>query len=417
MRWTELPEFKSLPAGWEVVSLLQKASFVAGQSPSSELYNTSGHGLPFLQGNADFGAEHPHPLIYCERPTKKCAVGDTLISVRAPVGELNRANQVYGLGRGLGALHATEIDPDYLFFGMHRWRRPLFRAAQGSTFDAVTGRHFKQLRIAIPIQRREQERIVEIINAAKTAVGDCLSKLAAARRLKTALMQQLFTRGIPARHKKFTKTKWIHAPAKWDVLPLREMAEIVSGFTMGRDLSGNELVSLPYLTVINVQEGRLDLSCIEPVAVKASEVEDLLLRPNDVLMTEGGDRDKLGRGCIWRGELEKCVFQNHIFRIRFKPDTYLPELFHFLLQSWQAKNYFYAHAKQTSNLCTINKRELRRFPVPKPQPDEQNEMLALLKTAEANLQAIAAELKSLQRLKTSLLQNLLTGKVRIKMED
>jgi len=95
-------------------------------------------------------------------------------------------------------------------------------------------------------------------------------------------------------------------------------------------------------------------------------------------VTEGGDRDKLGRGCIWRGELEKCVFQNHIFRIRFKPDTYLPELFHFLLQSWQAKNHFYAHAKQTSNLCTINKRELRRFPVPTPQPDEQNEMLALL---------------------------------------
>ena len=74
--------------------------------------------------------------------------------------------------------------------------------------------------------------------------------------------------------------------------------------------------------------------------MKVSELEGLLLRFGDVLMTEGGDRDKLGRGGIWRGQIQPCVYQNHIFRIRFSPDTYDPELFHFLLQTWQAKNYF-----------------------------------------------------------------------------
>src|SRR5262249_31569677 len=122
---------------------------------------------------------------------------------------------------------------------------------------------------------------------------------------------------------------------------------------------------------------------------------------------------KLGRGAMWSGQIDPCVYQNHIFRIRFMPDTYKPELFHFLIQTWQAKNYFYAHAKQTNNLCTINSRELKRFSFCEPCPEEQDEMIAILTAVDEQIDTATAEISAVERVKQSLLQNLLTGKVRV----
>jgi type I restriction enzyme S subunit len=130
-------------------------------------------------------------------------------------------------------------------------------------------------------------------------------------------------------------------------------------------------------------------------------------------MTEGGDRDKLGRGGMWREEIMPCSYQNHIFRIRLDTEKYKPELFHFLIQTYQAKSYFYGHAKQTSNLCTINSRELKNWPVPIPPMSEQERMIEGLQSVE-NLETLKnAKYEVLQKIKKSLLQNLLTGKIRI----
>jgi len=413
MRWAHLPEFDFLPSEWELVSLTEVADVIAGQSPPSETYNDKGNGLPFLQGNADFGEYHPEPIIWCEKPNRVCLPGSTLISVRAPVGELNRADQEYAIGRGLAAIQVRDIDPDYLHYGMLRWARTLIRAGQGTTYDAVTSRHFRQIKIPRPKNENEQKAIAKIIKAVDESIVRTREELEAARRLKTTLMQQLFTRGIPGKHQRFLKTKWLHFPTSWDVQKLGALAKIKSGFTMGRDLSRHECIAVPYVTVINVQEGYFELSNISTAHIKKSELENVSLCSGDILMTEGGDRDKLGRGAIWTGEIEPCSYQNHIFRIRFNNDLYKPKLLHFYLQSWQAKNYFYAHAKQTNNLCTINSRELKKFPIAIPDPQEQEKMLGVLESSEHLLQTLEDKVEKQKMLKKSLLQNLLTGKMRV----
>jgi type I restriction enzyme S subunit len=116
---------------------------------------------------------------------------------------------------------------------------------------------------------------------------------------------------------------------------------------------------------------------------------------------------------MWREEIAPCSYQNHIFRVRLSTDEYKPELFHFLIQTYQAKNYFYAHAKQTSNLCTINSRELKNWPVPIPPMSEQERMVEALQAAEKQETAVEQKVETLQQVKKSLLQNLLTGKIRI----
>ncbi|OPY65038.1 MAG: Type-1 restriction enzyme EcoKI specificity protein [Syntrophorhabdus sp. PtaU1.Bin050] len=263
----------------------------------------------------------------------------------------------------------------------------------------------------------EQTEIATVLKMADEAILAAEAKLTAAKRVKTALMQQLFTRGIPGRHRDFVHTKWFSAPASWSSRQLRQISKIESGFTMGRDLSGHETAEVAYLTVVNVLEGAFDLANIAQVIVKQTELDGLLLRDGDILMTEGGDRDKVGRGGLWHGQIQPCVYQNHIFRVRLAPGTYKPELFHFLLQTWHAKNYFYSHAKQTSNLCTINSREVKRFPLFEPSEDEQDEMIALLSASDDQVRAVEGEIAVLHRLKRSLLQNLLTGKVRVKLPE
>jgi type I restriction enzyme S subunit len=259
----------------------------------------------------------------------------------------------------------------------------------------------------------EQQQIARVLRNIRELIRATYAKLEAARKLKKALVQNLFTRGMSGRPSEVFRTKWFEVPSTWKERRLAAVASVEAGFTMGRDLSGNETVEVPYLTVVNVQEGTLALTEIECVTVKRTELEGLLLRPGDILMTEGGDRDKLGRGGIWRGEIEPCVYQNHIFRVRLMADTYLPELFHFFIQSWHVKKYFYAHAKQTNNLCTINSRELKRLPLFEPSKDEQKEMIAILQAADDEIVAVQTEIEKLNEVRRSLLQNLLTGQARV----
>jgi len=262
----------------------------------------------------------------------------------------------------------------------------------------------------------EQKSIAEAIRESDRALAMAREELVAVQRMKTGLMQQLFTKGVPGRHKQYKRSKWLRMPNTWAIRPLYELADVTSGFTMGRDLSKHKTVTVPYVTVINVQDGFFNLSNIGTVQIKESELETGLLKANDILMTEGGDRDKLGRGAIWIGQIHPCAYQNHVFRVRFRSDEYLPKLFHYLIQSWQSKRYFFSHAKQTSNLCTINSRELKRFPIGIPGSDEQVEIVDLLDGCEATLDATGKKIESLLRLKNSLLQNLLTGKVRVNLE-
>lgn len=127
------------PFDGEQVKLGDVATLVLGQSPSSESYNTTGEGLPFYQGNADFGNEHPSTKVWCTEPKKTAEAGDLLLSVRAPIGAVNTAIETCCIGRGVAAIKPDTkcIDPNYLKAQLLA-RRPLLESmGTGSTFKAV----------------------------------------------------------------------------------------------------------------------------------------------------------------------------------------------------------------------------------------------------------------------------------------
>lgn len=160
---------------------------------------------------------------------------------------------------------------------------------------------------------------------------------------------------------------------RWQFRKLGRLADVVSGVTKGQKFNGRKTVEVPYLRVANVQDGYLDLSEIKLIRALPSEVEKYTLQPGDVVMTEGGDYDKLGRGAIWRGEIEGCIHQNHVFRVRVDRECLLPQFFAAYLQSTEAKLYFLGASKQTTNLASINMTQLRALPVPLPPMELQRD--------------------------------------------
>lgn len=168
-----------------------------------------------------------------------------------------------------------------------------------------------------------------------------------------------------------------HLPDSWRVVPLGSITELRSGVTKGRRLHPDEVIELPYLRVANVKAGELQLDEVKTIPVRPSEVEKYRLHIGDVLLTEGGDWDKLGRSAIWSGEMEVCLHQNHIFRARPLDAGISSAWLSLVTNSPYGRAYFQSKAKRTTNLASINMTELREAPIPLPPPDTQRELVEL----------------------------------------
>ncbi|MFM7605379.1 MAG: restriction endonuclease subunit S [Prosthecobacter sp.] len=182
-------------------------------------------------------------------------------------------------------------------------------------------------------------------------------------------------------------------PSSWIRVRFEDIAITAGGVTLGRKLGDRKTVTLPYLRVANVKRGEIDLGVIKEVTIADEEIERYALRENDLLMTEGGDWDKVGRAAIWKGEIPICLHQNHVFRSRMRSSEILPVWFEHYFNSPKGRRYFESAAKQTTNLASINMRQVRACPVPLPPLAEQeriaakvDELMALCDRLEAQQQ-------------------------------
>lgn len=146
---------------------------------------------------------------------------------------------------------------------------------------------------------------------------------------------------------------------------LSDIATIFSGLTKGRKTNEKDLFDVPYLRVANAQDGYFDLREIKSIKATKREIEQYQIIKRDILITEGGDPDKLGRGAVWEGEENTFIYQNHLYRIRLTDERkYSAYWLIYLLSSSYGKYYFLRQAKQTTGIATINKSQVSNFPIP-----------------------------------------------------
>jgi type I restriction enzyme, S subunit len=204
-------------------------------------------------------------------------------------------------------------------------------------------------------------------------------------------------------------------PNGWMVSPLKNICNIIGGVTKGKNFKGRQTISLPYLRVANVQDGYLNLKEIKYIDVLPSDKDKYALQYGDILYTEGGDKDKLGRGTIWKEEVKDCIHQNHVFRARPLSTEYNSRYIAYFSQTKSAKNYFYKYAKQTTNLASINLTVLSKLPVPICSLHSQQiivqEIESRLSVCDNIQEAISISLQQAEALKQSILKRAFEGEL------
>jgi type I restriction enzyme S subunit len=305
------------------------------------------------------------------------------------------------------------IDPAFLYFWLRspRMVKLVEKFAEGSTYPNLKKSEYEKIPVVVP-PLAEQRQIAAVLSAVQRAIERQERLIALTAELKKALMHKLFTEGTRGELQK-QQTRFGPVPASWNVVALGECCQVQTGIAKGRKVNADDAITVPYLRVANVQDGRLDLTEVKLITIRKSEFPRFSLCPGDVVLTEGGDLDKLGRGFIWNGQVAECVHQNHIFAVRPDPSRLSSEFIAYQTQSTYGKRYFLSVAHKTTNLACINTSKLKAFPVLLPTGAEQKEIVTILQLLDRRQSIAVDTLVAMRSLFRTLLHQLMTAQVRV----
>ncbi|WP_172557540.1 restriction endonuclease subunit S [Vibrio fluvialis] len=246
-----------------------------------------------------------------------------------------------------------KVDTNYLYYFLKSKKNDFIRDGVGGAQPNISATYLKTVSFPLP-PLETQKQIAAVLEKADQLRKDCQQMEQELNSLAQSVFIDMFGDQLTSSHE-----------------VLGNVSNVVSGVTKGQKHNNKVIVKVPYMRVANVQAGYLNLNEIKEIEVKESDVEKYKLEVGDVLLTEGGDHDKLGRGAIWNGEVDNCIHQNHVFRVRLNTELYTSQWFNGYLKTDFAKRYFLKCAKKTTNLASINITQLKGLPMPNVDIKEQ----------------------------------------------
>lgn len=415
-----------VPDGWQRVALTDVAELGTGHTPSRQHPEYWDGDIPWI-GIRDAGAHHGSTIddtaqhvtnLGLANSAARLLPKDTVcLSRTASVGYVVKMGRPMATSQDFVTWTCSEaLDPDYLMYALLAEGEGLRSFGEGSTHTTIYFPEVKAFHIDLP-PLAEQRRIVAKLDALTARLARARAELdrvpALATNLRRSTLTQAFSGALTTPWREEEVPSGGQYPASWQVRELGQISEIQGGIQVGKKRPlGTVLVEAPYLRVANVQRGWLRLDEIKTLGVTVEERKRLTLQNGDILMNEGGDRDKLGRGWVWHDQINGCIHQNHVFRIRLKDRGFPPEFVsHFANEFGQ--QYFIDQGTQTTNLASISKTKVAALPVPIPPTDEANEIVRLISAAFAradHLEGQAARARSLlDRLEAALLARAFRG--------
>ncbi len=384
------------------VRVVDRALVLMGQSPPSSACSESSDGLPFIQGNAEFGTRYPVPRVRCSSPTRIADAGDLLLSVRAPVGELNEATTHTVIGRGLSAIRFSLKDRRFAWHALKWSASALNQVAQGSTFAAVSRQDVESLEI--PWHGASNERIAAVLDTVDEAIATIEAVIAKLKQVRAGLLQDLLTRGLdeqgrfrdPTAHpRQFQDSPLGRIPSAWEVRRLDQLVEVLDHMRV--PVSGEERSmrsgNVPYYGANGLQ-GWIDGFLFD---------EPLILIAED-----GGNFDDFATRPIAYRIAGKSWVNNHAHILRASDGNVLD----FILLTLEHRDIRRYIAGSTRSKLT--QRELRSIKIASPiAVGEQRRIAAVAANIDQRSSSEVAELAKLKLLKSGLMTDLLTGRVRV----
>jgi type I restriction enzyme S subunit len=402
-----------VPEGWEETKLGHVASLTMGQSPSSDTYNTEAIGLPFFQGKADFGSRNPRVRYWCNKPTKVADEGSILFSVRAPVGEVNITTTTCCIGRGLTGIKAASADQEFLYQKL-QYVKPLFALlSQGSTFEAVNGGEMKEFPLTLP-PLPEQKKIAAILASVDEVIEKTRAQIDKLKDLKTGMMQELLTKGIGSDgvpHTEFKDSPVGRIPASWDVLAISAVcSEIVD--CVNKTAPVVDYVT-PYrmIRTTNVRDGRIKTEGLRYVTPETFNLwtRRLKLEAGDLIFTREAPVGECGllqeATGLFLGQ------RTMVYRVNKNKMSNF-----FLLYSMQSE-YCQSQLSDLSGGSTtphLRVPDCSKILLKVPLISEQKLISESIRGADSLLEKQQDKIAELNSLKKALMQDLLTGKVRVR---
>ena len=402
------------PAPVKTIRLGNRILILSGAAFSST-YFAPDRGVPLIR-NRDVGSSRtelryfgPYDKRYLVQP------GDLVVRMDGEFAAARWRGHTALLNQRVARVSVVDqgVDPSFLYHAIQRPLMLIQRETAGTTVKHLSASQIAAIEV-LDFPLAEQRAIAAVLDAIDEAIERTEEVIAATERLRDALLHELLTRGLPGRHSEWADVPGLGTvPACWDVVRLGEVADVQTGRAVNRKSPRNGNVAVPYLSVANVKDGYLDLNGVKTMLVSLNDLERYGLQVGDVLFTEGGDADKLGRGTVWQGEIEPCLHQNHVFAVRPHDDLLLSSFLSASASSDRGRRYFLGAAKQTTNLASINSTQLKSMPLPLPTLPEQRAIDAALGGVDGAIERAREERAGLHSLQASSADALLTGRVRV----
>ncbi len=395
----EIPDLLPNHGGWSPITIHFDGSIV----PRTVKGNVSFKGKVF--------AAYPGDLVFSKIDARNGAIG--LMPNDIPCGVVTSEYPVY-------QIDTQTIEPEYLALLL---RTIEFRRLVNNLVSGTSGRkrvqpdQFVQLEIPLPDRAIQQTLVSDykqtIIEANALEMRASEIETEAKREFEIQLGITLAELGIrpsafiiwfsQAERWTVESNQLIHmghqtSPlSSYPIVLLKDIAEVVYGLQIS-PARRPSLNAVPYLRVANVQRGRLDLSVVKQMEVSRQEAEKYALQFGDILLCEGNSAELVGRGAIWQGEIEVCLHQNHVLRVRLNQELALPEFILHYINSSAGQSYFRSKAKRTTNLASINSREVANMPVPLPPLDIQQALLSKFRNTQAEVGQLRTRASALREL-------------------
>ena len=413
-----------LPENWCWTRLGDITEIVGGGTPSSSVTEYYCNGLiPWispadLSGYTDIyisrGAKNITELGLEKSSAKMLPTNTVCLSSRAPIGYVVIAKNPLCTNQGFKSfLPASCYLPQYLYWYLKGNKELLESYASGTTFLELSASKAGLVEFPLaplPEQQRIVDRIESLFSKLDEAKQKAQDALDSFETRKAAILHKAFTGELTAQWRK----EHGETMESWESKKLADVSQLQTGLMKGKRYTGKTIM-LPYLRVANVQDGFLNLDEIKEIEIATEQVERYSLIDGDVLFTEGGDYDKLGRGTVWQGQIKNCLHQNHVFVVRPHADVLNPYFLSYQASSRYGKQYFLKCSKQTTNLASINSTQLKNFPVLMPTIDEQVQIVLhvdeLLAKEQQTKEAAEGVLEQIDIIKKAILARAFRGEL------
>lgn len=399
-----------LPAGWEWVQIGEDGltEIIMGQSPPGTSYNSIEDGLPFFQGKAEFGDLYPTAAKWCNDPRKIACPGDVLISVRAPVGPTNLAQEKCCIGRGLAAISPSKyLFNRYLLYALRAYEPELSTRGRGSTFSAINKTELSAISIPLPFPHDSehsidvQHRIVARIEALQAEVKKARGILKQMRRdsdrMMNAALKALVDRLPPHR------------------IPLIEVIESKprNGWSPKCDNNPN---GIPVLKLGAVLWFRYNPNEFKRTSEPVDHNAHYWLQPGDILISRSNTPQLVGHASIYTGNPSPCIYPDLLMRMRVRTSEANPNFLLYWLQTKEVRNHINSRASGASpTMKKIKQQDVCSIPFPRIDVNDQLYWATYLDSIQSGADKLSGiinqDAKLLDQLEQSILERAFRGEL------